>query len=267
LVYSKDELFGLILKTRMETANERFQQVVAGAAERDAEAPIQSIAGSIMRNTAEQDVSGKIFTYPLCSGLFSARCNNGETTMKAAKGKGRRTFITGILVTVLLNGVLLYALYMWLESSLPGVTALCIALLPSLAENAYHVLRRRRTDAFGLLMLELLRSGPGLPPFGVGERLLLMRESLVTGAVGAALLASLLFPKPLIYYLNRRFFPQGAERIDERWGNPYTRFIFRWLTFIWGMMLAVECMVRNLSDVCWEAGYFVRRGRHPAFSS
>lgn len=61
----KDELFGHILKARMESANERFEQTVAETARGEAKAPIQSIARSMMSHTAQEDVSGKIFTYLL----------------------------------------------------------------------------------------------------------------------------------------------------------------------------------------------------------
>jgi AcrR family transcriptional regulator len=64
-VSGKDELFGLILKSRMESANERFEQTVAETARGEAKAPIQSIVRSMMSNTAQEDVTGKIFTYLL----------------------------------------------------------------------------------------------------------------------------------------------------------------------------------------------------------
>jgi AcrR family transcriptional regulator len=64
-VSGKDELFGLIMKFRLEAANERFDQVVAEAAQGDAKTPIQSIARSMVSHSAKETVSSKIFTYLL----------------------------------------------------------------------------------------------------------------------------------------------------------------------------------------------------------
>ncbi|KIL39980.1 hypothetical protein SD70_16475 [Gordoniibacillus kamchatkensis] len=64
-VSGKDELFGLILKARMEAVNERFERAVAEAAQGEAKAPIQSIARSMVANAGQETVSSKIFTYLL----------------------------------------------------------------------------------------------------------------------------------------------------------------------------------------------------------
>jgi AcrR family transcriptional regulator len=64
-VSGKDELFGLILKYGLESANERFDQVVAGTGQGDVKAPVQSIARSMVTQSARETVSNKIFTYLL----------------------------------------------------------------------------------------------------------------------------------------------------------------------------------------------------------
>lgn len=138
-----------------------------------------------------------------------------------------------------------------------GPQAVLAAMLPSLLENGWLWLRRRRMDVFGLLMLGTSALGAALALLGGGEKLLLMRESFVTGAVGAAFLGSLLFPKPIVYYLNQRFLPHRATLAEERWTHPYTRFVFRCLTFIWGVMLAAEAAVRATLAVRLSAEAFL----------
>jgi len=64
-VSGKDELFGLILKSKMEVMNGKFNEVVAGAAAGDAVQPIRTISQGMLDRTNEQEVSNKIFTYLL----------------------------------------------------------------------------------------------------------------------------------------------------------------------------------------------------------
>jgi AcrR family transcriptional regulator len=64
-VSGKDELFGLILKSKVESVNERFNAAVSETVGKDATAPIQSIARGMADHTDHQDVTNKIFTYLL----------------------------------------------------------------------------------------------------------------------------------------------------------------------------------------------------------
>lgn len=64
-VSGKDELFGLILKSKVEEMNASFIDAVSAAARRDATAPIQTIAKGMAQKSDSADVSNKIFTYLL----------------------------------------------------------------------------------------------------------------------------------------------------------------------------------------------------------
>jgi AcrR family transcriptional regulator len=61
-VSGKDELFGLILKSKVESVNARFIEAVSATVGSDAAPPIQSIARGMVDH---QDVTNKIFTYLL----------------------------------------------------------------------------------------------------------------------------------------------------------------------------------------------------------
>jgi len=64
-VSGKDELFGLVLKAKMETMNMRFDGVVSETAPKDAVLPIQFIAEGMALQADNQSVTSKIFTYLL----------------------------------------------------------------------------------------------------------------------------------------------------------------------------------------------------------
>ncbi|MBB6677874.1 TetR/AcrR family transcriptional regulator [Cohnella lubricantis] len=64
-VSSKDELFGLILKARMELMNARFTDVVNRPQAPGLEDPLQLIAEGMQRTSNHQDVTNLIFVYLL----------------------------------------------------------------------------------------------------------------------------------------------------------------------------------------------------------
>ncbi|WP_187274407.1 TetR/AcrR family transcriptional regulator [Paenibacillus sp. N3.4] len=64
-VSGKDELMGLILKSKAEAMNDQFNEAVASTKGPDASLPIQSITTGIFAHTDDADVSNKIFTYLL----------------------------------------------------------------------------------------------------------------------------------------------------------------------------------------------------------
>jgi len=64
-VTGKDELFGMILRAKMNATNERFNEVVRGVEGPDPTMPIQLIAGSMGNSSGGQDVTSKIFMYLL----------------------------------------------------------------------------------------------------------------------------------------------------------------------------------------------------------
>jgi AcrR family transcriptional regulator len=64
-VSGKDELFGLILQSKVEQMNLQFDSVVSQAAPREAMGPIRFVAQSMADQTEDQDVSNKIFIYLL----------------------------------------------------------------------------------------------------------------------------------------------------------------------------------------------------------
>lgn len=91
--------------------------------------------------------------------------------------------------------------------------------------------------------------------FGGSQKLLLIRQSYITAVIGILFLTSMFFPKPMIYYLAKKFInsqdkyaKNNKSTIDEKWKNPHFRFSMKFLTFIWGICLVLEA-VCNISLV------------------
>lgn len=158
-----------------------------------------------------------------------------------------RALAPQLIFTLMLNAVLPWIVYLLLISRFSSFTALSAAAFLPLIENMVYLIRFRRLDTFGSLMLGSFVLAALLAFMGGDERLLLVRGSIVTGAVGAAFLLSLLFSRPLIYGLAKRFVaPQTAARYEEGWHKPQVRRVFKIMSAVWGGTLLLEAAVRTL---------------------
>lgn len=147
-----------------------------------------------------------------------------------------------VVFTLVLNGLIPWLLYVWLSDYMSSLAALSIATLVPLSDNVVHLWRHRKLDAFGGLMLFTFVFTLLLVALGGSEKLLLVRESLITASVGLIFLLSLLFSRPLMYYLALRFI-QNNEFADN-WSIKYFRNVMRLMTFVWGMILLLEAVTR-----------------------
>ncbi|RKP51546.1 TetR/AcrR family transcriptional regulator [Cohnella endophytica] len=64
-VTGKDELLGLVLKSRIEQINAKFHEVVNSPASQGLENPLKLIAAGIVQTSHPEDVTNKIFIYLL----------------------------------------------------------------------------------------------------------------------------------------------------------------------------------------------------------
>jgi len=130
------------------------------------------------------------------------------------------------------------------------VVALIVASIFPTVKSLYGVLRRRQLDPISVLILAGLVFGLAVLLVGGGAKLLLVRESLFTGAFGLACLVSLLFRsrRPVMFYFGR-FFAAGSDpvrrtRFDQLWQYPSFRRVQRIMTLVWGLVLVGEFTVR-----------------------
>lgn len=159
----------------------------------------------------------------------------------------RSSVIRSIAITIGVNALLPVVLYTLLRGLVPDITALVLATVLPMAENVYHIWKKRSMDAFGLLMLGSFVLGALLALVGGSERLVLVRESLVSAVIGCSFLVSLLFRRPLMFHLARRFVSEETVASYERnWAYPYVRYVFRLMTAVWGLVLLTEAAVRTV---------------------
>lgn len=127
---------------------------------------------------------------------------------------------------------------------------LVASALPPLLWSLVELVRHKRLDALSMMIL----AGIGLSLFalmlGGNPKLLLVRESLISGLIGVAFLISAPLGKPLVYHLaramaRRQEADDGCAAFDEWWQEPGSRHMLRGITWGWGFGLSAEALLRG----------------------
>ena len=122
------------------------------------------------------------------------------------------------------------------------------SLVPSIS-NVTNFVRRKSWDIVGLIILVGMIGGLVPAAFGGTQRTLLVRESFITGLLGAILLLSVfVMRRPIGYYVIREFLTANdalpAEHFDVLWRKRSFRQGVRAVTMGWGILLLGELVLR-----------------------
>lgn len=155
-----------------------------------------------------------------------------------------------VIVSILINGLTPVVLYNLLLNHFSSFFSLLIAASVPLLDNLYHIVKHKKADAFGLFMLTGFVLSLLAFLLGGSEKLILMRESLVTGILGLIFIVSLFCSKPLIYHFAIRFSSNDESKQKGKflsnWEFPYFRFVIRLMTAVWGISLLAEAVIRMI---------------------
>lgn len=160
----------------------------------------------------------------------------------------RKKVLQGVALSLFINGGLPLLVYKMLEGRMTDIAALSIATLIPLADTLYHLLKHKKLDVFAAFMAVGFILSILAVLLGGDEKLILLRESFITGIMGLIFLGSLLFSKPLIYHFALRF-TVGNNReqqsaFAENWKLPYMRKVVRVMTAGWGIALVAEAAIK-----------------------
>ena len=153
-----------------------------------------------------------------------------------------------VALDIVISGVLPFIIYRSSVSQLGEWQALILASVPPLIKSARELVLRRRVDTIGSLALAGILFSLISLSLGGSARALLLRSIVVTALFGLIYLASLLFVRPLIFYIVRFFEtgdePKGVMEWSELWTTS-TKFRhgMRLLTIVWGIGLLVEAVL------------------------
>jgi hypothetical protein len=149
-----------------------------------------------------------------------------------------------------LNAIIPVILYKLSKKYLSGseLSALIIATTFSLGKSIFDLVRRGQVNPISIVVLLGIGADGVALLFGGSPRLLLVRESMFTGAFGLACFVSLLPPRPMMFYFARHFIagedPQRQARFNEAWRLPEVRFCHRLITIVWGSVFVGELILR-----------------------
>ncbi|MFF3858231.1 VC0807 family protein [Streptomyces sp. NPDC002209] len=116
-------------------------------------------------------------------------------------------------------------------------------------ESAIMVAWRRKLDEFAIVTLVFLVITAMVPLVGAqSAQALLVKDSVVTGLFGLLCLATLLAPRPLMFYFGRKFgtdgTPAGVAYYNDLWRFEGFRNTQRRMTLVWGVVYLIEAAVR-----------------------
>lgn len=128
------------------------------------------------------------------------------------------------------------------------VDALAVSAVFPAAGGVLATLRNRRVEPLAVLSLGAIAVGLVVGLLFHDERILLVKESFTSGALGLVFLGSLLTRKPAMFVLRRRLFvPDTADaqaEYDGTWQSRAVQAEARRTTAIWGFALLAEAAVR-----------------------
>ena len=162
----------------------------------------------------------------------------------------RRVNLRGFMMSIILNIAVPFLLYTLTKRFISSseMVALSVASIFPIADSIYEVVRHKQLDIIALFaLMGVLVSIIGIM-LGGSPQLLLIRESFLTGAIGIACFVSLLFPRPLMYYIGRQMYagndPAKRATFAAQASYPYGRFVHRIITTVWGGAFLGEFILR-----------------------
>ncbi len=173
--------------------------------------------------------------------------------------KTKRRVLVGL--EILFNFVLPFVGYELAKPHLGEVQAIMAAAVPPIVWSLVELARNRRIDALSILVLAGIALSLAGFAFGGSPKLLLLRESLVTGLIGLIFLGSLLVRRPLVYVLARASAARRSaeERIDIETikDDPGFRRTMAAMTLVWGSGLVAETCLRGVLVFTLPTGRFL----------
>lgn len=137
------------------------------------------------------------------------------------------------------------------------------SMVPAIS-NLFNFVRRHSWDVVGIIVLIGLLVGVIPAVLGGTQRILLLRESFVTGALGLILLLSAALHRPLAYYVIREFLTANEalphERWDVLWECGFFRHTIRGITLGWGSLLLGEFVLRAFMALKWNVAIVLGAG-------
>ncbi|MBO0654017.1 hypothetical protein J1792_14905 [Streptomyces triculaminicus] len=155
------------------------------------------------------------------------------------------------IVSIVFNVVLPIITYNQLTDHGWGdFSALAVSSLWPVADTVVYLLWHRRLDEFAIITMIFMALTLVVTAIGPhSTRLLLVKDSAITGLFGVVCLVSLATPRPLMFFMGRKFGTDGTKEGVAHWNGMFARFpgfrkTLKTITLVWGVGYVVEAAAR-----------------------
>ncbi|MCB6183914.1 hypothetical protein LIN78_10200 [Leeia sp. TBRC 13508] len=157
----------------------------------------------------------------------------------------KKVWLLDLIISILLPWLIYDQLH---DRGFSETAALLWSALPPLVWSLVELIWHRRMDIIsGVSLLGIVLS-IGAMWLGGSPRLILVRESFITGALGVVALATLLLKRPALYYLAKAMVAREGEatakRFEQQMESTNANVAMRTLTLVWGSAMVFECVLR-----------------------
>lgn len=161
----------------------------------------------------------------------------------------KNNIIKNVILSVVINCLLPFIIYKLLVNHIPSIIALMISTTIPIIDNIYHIIKNKKLDIFATFVILGFIIGIISMLFTHNQKLLLIRQSYITGIIGIIFLISIFFKKPIIYYFAERFLNSANKNnkekstnlsLNKKWENKHFRFMMKLITLVWGVALILE---------------------------
>lgn len=184
------------------------------------------------------------------SGAWCIEANVTSPPSPAGQIDKVRAQLRRFILDIALNAIIPLILYRLSKRfiSPSEFTALVAATSFPLLKSVFDVAKRGQLDPVSVIVLLGIGASALALLAGGSPRILLLRESLFTVAFGLACFASLLLPRPMMFYFGRYFLagsdPMKLRRYELSWSLAEVRFANRLITAVWGIVYLGEFAIR-----------------------
>ena len=157
-------------------------------------------------------------------------------------GPSARLMLRGLAWDVGLPVLGYYALHL---AGVSDLVALLVASALAAVRIIWVAVRDRELNPFATVMLLLFGLGLVLALVSGDPRFLLLKNSVVTGAIGLVFLGTTLFGTPLTLAASQSFQPDRKAELRQAYEtDPHVRRGHRLSSAVWGVGLILEALVR-----------------------
>ena len=185
-------------------------------------------------------------TSPLQLNVEQAQVVGNANTENASQGMNFRQMLPMLLI----NAVAPFSINLIAQHYMSSIDALLLASAVPAIYTLGSFIWKRHINVFGLLVVANLLLSAAFALVFKNPRLLLLQGSAVNGVFGVVMLVSLLFSRPIIFYIVRsiktQHDPVRVASFNADWSIPQIRSFYRLMTLVWGCVLIAELALHTV---------------------